>query len=64
MKALLAVLPPIVAAASALADNRSYFLDTKAKAEAGDAGAQIELARCYKHGTGTEKDMTASISVD
>ena len=32
--------------------DQKFFNETKAKAEAGDASSQLELARCYKNGTG------------
>lgn len=40
--------------------ERKVFLDTKARAEKGDAGAQVTLGRFYSMGQGVEKDDAAA----
>jgi TPR repeat protein len=62
--ALLLALTPlsvVVAQAPPNEAERKVFLDFKARAEKGDAGAQVTLGRFYSMGQGVEKDDAAAV---
>ncbi len=42
--------------------DRKFFAETKAKAESGNADAQLELARCYKNGTGVATNEVEALN--
>lgn len=48
---------PLKSLAQSSADLHKQFAATKARAEQGDAQAQLRLASCYSDGTGVSKDL-------